>query len=235
MQTFVSIGSGPGIGFATAERFAREDFQIVLSARNAARTAHLADRLKAKGFRVDVRTLDSGDLENVAALIASVEQQYGSIDVLHYNAASLHKATIVDQPRGTFVEDLSINIGGALAATQAVLPKMSERRSGTILMTGGGFAFVPNPEYLSLSIGKAGIRALTLGLFESLKQKGIHIATVTVAAIVAPDSEQATAVGEHFWQLHNQPDGAWTAELKYSHGEFGRAIDSGLEAASTTP
>ena len=30
---------------------------------------------------------------------------------------------------------------------------MSERGSGSILLTGGGFALEPNPGYLSLSIG----------------------------------------------------------------------------------
>lgn len=34
MKTFLSIGTGPGIGFATAERFAREGFRVVLSARD---------------------------------------------------------------------------------------------------------------------------------------------------------------------------------------------------------
>ena len=93
---------------------------------------------------------------------------------------------------------------------------MSERGSGTILLTGGGFSLAPNPDYISLSIGKAGLRAMTLGMFESLKQKGIHIATVTVHTAVTPDSKEAEAVGEHFWQLHSQPIGKWTAEVKYS-------------------
>jgi NAD(P)-dependent dehydrogenase (short-subunit alcohol dehydrogenase family) len=30
MKTFLSIGSGPGMGLATAERFAKEDYQIVV-------------------------------------------------------------------------------------------------------------------------------------------------------------------------------------------------------------
>jgi NAD(P)-dependent dehydrogenase (short-subunit alcohol dehydrogenase family) len=55
MKTFLSIGSGPGMGFATAARFAREGFQIVLSARNPTNTQELADRLKAKGFRAEPR------------------------------------------------------------------------------------------------------------------------------------------------------------------------------------
>jgi NAD(P)-dependent dehydrogenase (short-subunit alcohol dehydrogenase family) len=216
MKTFLSIGSGPGMGLATAERFAKEGFQVVLSARNATKTQELAEQLKAKGYKVEARTVDSADLSSVAALIADVEKQFDFIDVLHYNAASMRRATLADQPRDTFVGDLAVNIGGALAAAQAVAPKMSERRSGTILLTSGGFALAPNAAYLSLSIGKAGIRALAHGLFESFKEKGIHVATVTVATLVSPGSKEAEAVGEHFWQLHNQPSGSWTAEVTYS-------------------
>ena len=215
MKTFLSIGSGPGMGYATAARFAREGFQIVLSARNLAKTQEQANRLKAKGYHVDVRTVDSADPESIAALINEVQKHCGSIDVLHYNAASIRNATVAEQPRATFNQDLATNVGGALVATQAVARQMSERGSGTILLTGGGFSLAPNPEYISLSIGKAGLRAMTLGMFESLKQKGIHIATVTVHTAVTPDSKEAEAVGEHFWQLHSQPVGKWTAEVKY--------------------
>jgi NAD(P)-dependent dehydrogenase (short-subunit alcohol dehydrogenase family) len=216
MKTFLSIGSGPGMGYATAARFARDGFQIVLSARNPAKTQNQANRLKAQGYHVDVRTVDASDSESIAALIDEVQKQFGPIDVLHYNAASIRKATVAEQPRATFNQDLAINIGGALVATQAVTRQMSERGSGTILLTGGGLSLAPNPDYISLSIGKAGVRAMTLGMFESLKQKGIHIATVTVETAVTPDSKEAEAVGEHFWQLHSQPVGKWTAEVKYS-------------------
>jgi NAD(P)-dependent dehydrogenase (short-subunit alcohol dehydrogenase family) len=94
------------MGYATAARFAREGFQIVLSARNPTNTRELADRLKAKGYRAEVRTVNSADPESVAALIADVEKQFGSIDVLHYNAASLRKATLWEQSRATFANDL---------------------------------------------------------------------------------------------------------------------------------
>ena len=64
--------------------------------------------------------------------------------------------------------------------------------------------------------GKAGIRALAHGLFESLKDKGVHIATVTVAAFVNPGSNAAETVAEQFWQLHAQPKGSWSVEASYS-------------------
>ena len=216
MKTFLSIGSGPGMGLATAERFAKEGFHVILSARNASRIRQLADQLKAKGYDAEVRTVDTSDPASVAALVAEVEKQFGQIDVLHYNAASMRKATLGEQPRETLNSDLAVNIGGAQVAAQAVAPKMLERGSGSILLTGGGFALQPSADYLSLSIGKAGIRALAQALFEPFKAKGVHVATVTVATFVDPGSKNAEAVAEQFWQLHSQPKGEWTAETIYS-------------------
>ncbi|KPY92152.1 Short-chain dehydrogenase/reductase SDR [Pseudomonas tremae] len=216
MSIFLSIGTGPGMGIATARRFAQEGFRVILSARNEGRVQALADGLKAEGFDAEALVVDASNTAAVAKLVAEVEKHYGPIDVLHYNAANLRKSDIAAQPTDTFVPDLAVNIGGALAATQAILPAMAKRTAGTILHTGGGFALYPSPDFLSLSIGKAGIRALVLGLFESAKAQGVHIGTVTVAANVAPDSKEADAVAEHFWKLHSQPVGAWKAEANYS-------------------
>jgi NAD(P)-dependent dehydrogenase (short-subunit alcohol dehydrogenase family) len=127
MKTFLSIGSGPGMGLATAERFAKEGFQVVLSAPNATKTQELAEQLKVKGYMAEARTVDAGDASSVSSLVAGVDKQFGPIEVLHYNAASMRKATLTEQPRDTFNPDLAVNIGGALAAAQAVAPKMSER------------------------------------------------------------------------------------------------------------
>ena len=215
MKTFLSIGSGPGIGLATAERFAKEGFQVVLSARNAVKTQELARQLNAKSLKAEARTVNAADPSVVASLIADVEKRFGAIDVLHYNVASIRKATLEEQPRDAFNTDLAVNIGGALVAAQSVASKMSERGAGTILLTGGGLALEPNQDYLSLSIGKAGIRAMAHALFQGLRENGIHVATVTVAAAVSPGSRSAEAVAEHFWQLHSQPKGSWTPEVKY--------------------
>ena len=107
------------------------------------------------------------------------------LQVLHYNAAAIRRASLAEQPRETFVSDLAVNIGGALAAIQAATPHLAapgaESGPASLLLTGGGFALHPHPDYLSLSIGKAGLRALALGLFENYRDRDIHVATVTVA------------------------------------------------------
>jgi short-subunit dehydrogenase len=215
MKTFLCIGAGPGIGFATAERFAKEGFQLVLVARTLAKTKELAERLISKGYKASFHLVDSSDPKSVAELIAEVQKQNDSIDVLHYNAAAARKATLSEQPRDSFNDDLAVNIGGALVAAQAVAPKMEEQKSGTILLTGGGFALAPSPDYLSISIGKAGIRALAHGLFEPFREKRIHVATVTICTFVSPESKDTSSVAELFWHLYSQPKDSWTVEVNY--------------------
>jgi short-subunit dehydrogenase len=215
MKTFLSIGSGPGIGIATAERFAREGFRIVLTSRDTAKLSDRARRLKAGGYAVEVKAVDAGDLASVSALIRETEAQFGAIDVMHFNAASMHSATIETQVAETFVPDLTVNIGAALVATQEVSRGMLKRGAGTILLTGGAFAITPHPDYLSLSIGKAAIRNMTHGLFDSFKDRSVHIATVTVATLVVPDSPEGQGIADAFWDLHNASPDAWMAEVSY--------------------
>ncbi|OAP39484.1 SDR family NAD(P)-dependent oxidoreductase [Sinorhizobium americanum] len=215
MKTFLSIGTGPGIGMGTAERFATEGFRLVLSARDEQKTEALAEGLRAKGHDVHRRSVDASDANGVAALVASVHDEFGGIDVIHYNAANIRRATLGDQPLESFMSDLAVNIAGAMAATREAARNMKPKKSGTILLTGGGFALSPHPEYISISVGKAGIRALAQGLFDEYKQHGVHIATVTVAGFVSPDTPQISAIADQFWQLHSQPIDAWSVEAIY--------------------
>lgn len=215
MKTFLSIGAGPGIGIETAAQFAQQGFRVILSARSLDKVSALTEDLRAQGFEAEARGVDVEDSQALVDLIREVEEQYGALDVLHYNAAVIRNATVADQPRETFVSDLITNIGGALVAIQAAEPAMAARGEGTILLTGGGFALHPHPEYLSISIGKAGVRALVLGAFEAFRAKGIHLATVTVAGFVSP-GENTKAIGRLFWDVHAQPQDAWTAEEVYT-------------------
>jgi len=216
MKTFLSMGSGPGIGLATAERFASSGFQVVLSGRNAEKLQDLAFQLETKGYNIATAIVDASDPKAVRSLVAKLTDKRGAIDVLHYNAASLRQATIESQAAETFSTDFAVNIGGAMVAIQAVESSMAVRSEGTILLTGGGFAFTPHPDFISLSIGKAGLRTLAIGLFESFKAKGIHIGIVNVATMVAAGSQTSINVAEAFWNLYDSPKDKWASEFTYS-------------------
>lgn len=215
MKTFLSIGSGPGIGTSTAERFASEGFRVILTSRDTAKLAGRVADFASKGYTVESRKVDAGDLSSVHGLIEEVESTFGAVDVLHFNSASMRSATLESQQTETFAEDLIINIGAALVAVQAVSAGMLRRGSGTVLLTGGIFGITPNPDYLSLSVGKAGVRNLVHGIFDGFKDRGVHVATVTVGTLVAPESPEAEGIAQAFWDLHVQPKESWLAEVPF--------------------
>jgi NAD(P)-dependent dehydrogenase (short-subunit alcohol dehydrogenase family) len=75
----------------------------------------------------------------------------------------------------------------------------------------------PIPEVTSLSLGKAGVRALTELLARAYEPAGVHVATVTVAGAVAPGTAfDPDEIAEEYWKLHAQRAGAWEREVLYS-------------------
>lgn len=58
-KVFLSIGSGPGIGLATARRSSREGFDVVLAARTTPRLQASADEMSIAGDRAVVRRVDA--------------------------------------------------------------------------------------------------------------------------------------------------------------------------------
>jgi len=88
-----------------------------------------------------------------------------------------------------------------------VIPAFIEQNKGTLLFTGGGFAVAPSAKYTSLSIGKAGIRALAFALAEELNPQGIHVGTVTIAGNVSPGTFfDPDLIAERYWELHTNKD-----------------------------
>lgn len=215
MPVFLSIGTGPGIGLATAERFAAEGFDTVMASRTPSRLEAYVDTMRTRGHACEGRSVDVADAQSVRTLVEGVIDSHGVIDVLHYNAASLRRAEIIDQPTDSFISDLSVNIAGAMVAIQAASPAMFARGSGTILITGGRFGLKPRPDYISLSVGKAGLRALALGLFETFKTQSVHIAIANVAGAVDPRSDIPARIAGCFWSLHSAPPDEWAAEAFY--------------------
>lgn len=214
-KNLLVIGAGPGISQSTVKKFSAEGFHVFLAARNTEKLSDTIREINQTGGHAESYQVDACDANAVKRLIETIENQSGPIEVLLYNAASKRNESIFVQPLDSFNTDLAINVGGAQAAIQALTPKMFERKSGTILLTGGGFAMSPQPEFISLSVGKAAIRALSQGVFESFKEKGVHIATVTISTFVDPDSDEARGISERFWELYQQPLKQWEWESHY--------------------
>jgi short-subunit dehydrogenase len=201
---------------AVARRFGREGFRLVLLARRAESLDALVAELAQEGIAAQSFTADAADAESLRQALGQVAAQLAPPDVLVYNAAVLRQGEPSVLDAAVFLDDMRVNVAGALVAAQAVLPQMRARRQGTILLTGGGLALAPAPPYASLAAGKAALRNLCYSLGAEVEPDGVHVATVTIAGFVQPGTHFDPAqIAEAYWTLHTQEPGQWEREIVY--------------------
>lgn len=208
------IGMGPGIGLSVVRRFGREGFEALLVARNAEKLKGFEQALAQEGIRSQSFACDIADEAAFSALLQQLASEHPDLEVLHYNASAFNPAppTAVSLP--VFHSDFRINVVGALLAAQAFVPRMRERGSGTVFITGGGSALKAPPELVSLSVGKAGVRNLAMCLAEECAPHGIRVGTVTVCGMVQPGTKyDPDHIADLFWEMYQTPLASWKREI----------------------
>ncbi|MFI5484889.1 MULTISPECIES: SDR family NAD(P)-dependent oxidoreductase [Micromonospora] len=212
MAGAVIIGAGPGIGRAVALRFAREGLPVALLARTGATVRAAAEAVAALGVRAVPLTADSTDETALRAALDAAADELGPPDVAVYNAAIIQADSVGELSVSAHQAAWAVNVVGALTTAAHVLPGMARRGGGSFIVTGG--MPEPKPRYVSLSLGKAGVRTLVALLDQEYGPAGVHVATVTVAGAVAPGTAfDPDDIAEHYWRLHTQPRQLWEREV----------------------
>jgi NAD(P)-dependent dehydrogenase (short-subunit alcohol dehydrogenase family) len=215
MSGVVVIGSGPGIGQAVARRFAREGLPIALIARSDETLKAAAEAVAAGGVRVVTLAADSTDEHALRTALDEATSELGPPDVVVYNAAIIQADAPGELSVRAHLDAWAVNVIGALTAAAHIAPAMAGRGGGTFLITGG----MPEPDaqYVSLSLGKAGVRTLVTLLDQAYGSTGVHVASVTVAGPVAPGTDfDPDDIAEHYWRLHTQPRDEWEREAVHT-------------------
>lgn len=206
MPGAVIIGAGPGIGRSVARRFAKEGLRVAL----VSRTGSTLDLEGALAYRAD-----STNEDELRAALDAAAQELGTPDVVVYNAAIIRRDSPLEVSARVQLDAWAVNVVGALVTAAHVAPAMAARGSGTFIVTGG----MPEPKagYVSLSLGKAGVRTLVALLDEEYGPAGVHAASVTVAGPVAPGTDfDPDDIAEHYWRLHTQPRERWEREALHA-------------------
>jgi NAD(P)-dependent dehydrogenase (short-subunit alcohol dehydrogenase family) len=213
----VIIGHGPGIGAAVARAFGREGMSLSLLARDSARLNAAVADLATEGHVAAAFPADAADDASLTAALAAARTRFGEPEVLVYNAATWRPGPVLAADAAGFVSDFRVCVTGALTASAAVVPAMRARGRGTLLFTGGGFALFPSPVAPSLSIGKAGIRALALMLARELAPSGIRVGTVTIMGTVRPGTRfDPDLIAQRYIDLHRGRPDPDTAEVSFA-------------------
>ena len=212
MPGVIVIGAGPGIGLSVARRFAREGLPVGVIARSQATVDAALEALEATGVEAHAATADAADEGALRAALDELVGHLGVPEALVYNAAVIQGDAVGELSTERHLRAWAVNVVGAITAAAHLLPRMAGAGGGTYVITGG--MPEPVPEATSLSLGKAGVRALAELLDKRFGPSGLHVATVTVGGVVAPGTAfDPDDIAEHYWRLHAQPKDAREREV----------------------
>lgn len=157
-------GGSKGIGAATAEKFAKENYQVIIN------YAH--DDVAAKKTKEKIESLYQtpvylikGDVSNslfIKDMVEKIITQFGHIDVLVNNAGIAIDQIIEDKTEMEFKQVLDVNLIGPFLLSKEVGKQMFEQKKGKIInvaSTNGIDTYYP--ESIDYDASKAGLISLT--------------------------------------------------------------------------
>ena len=200
MSKVIAIfGAGTGLGVSVARRFGREGFRVALVARRQERLDALAEQLKDEGIEAAGFTADLSRPADVPALIASIRDHFGRIDVIEYGPVGSEQdftpAARVDA--AVLETHIPMFLLTPVEAVRAALPEWTGRGDGAFLMTTGLTAVHPMPELSGLGPVGAAARNYLYSLNAELADSGIYAGTLSVGAMISRSemSERFAAAG----------------------------------------
>lgn len=209
MKTIVVVGAGKGMGNHIAEKFAQNDFRVVLMARRSEALEEYVNEFKQKGFEAHGVMADASDVNSLTEGLKEVIDTFDTVDVLVYNAAVMDAGNASELTADEMIEHFTTDVVGAQVSASNVIPQMKKQKSGAILFTGGLFGVYPNAyhEFACMSMDKAALRQLAQMLNAELKDSGIFAGIVNIMGVVGDDEvHQPDKIAEKYWELYEMQD-----------------------------
>jgi NAD(P)-dependent dehydrogenase (short-subunit alcohol dehydrogenase family) len=173
-KTFLITGVSSGFGRALAEAAIGTGHVVAGTVRNDADK----QKFEALGKAAHALILDVTHTEAIGPAVADVESQIGAIDVLVNNAGYGHEGILEESSIDDLRRQFEVNVFGAVAMIQAVLPSMRKRRAGHIfnITSMGGIITLPGLSYYHGS--KFALEGISESLGKEVKDLGIKVTAI---------------------------------------------------------
>ena len=172
-KTALVTGSTSGIGLGMALALAREGVNIVLNGFGDAEGPQA--EVAALGVKAGYHGADMSQPDDIAALMAYAEREFGGIDILVNNAGIQYVAPIEGFPTERWDAIIAINLSSAFHTTRLAIPHMKARNWGRIINIASVHGLVASKDKSAYVAAKHGIVGLT-------KVTALELATTGVTA-----------------------------------------------------
>ncbi|MFZ3310930.1 MAG: 3-hydroxybutyrate dehydrogenase [Xanthobacteraceae bacterium] len=170
-------GSTSGIGLGIARALAAQGTNITINgfgdkAAIEKERAGLESEFKVKAI---YSPADMTKPDQIADMVKTSEQTFGSLDILVNNAGIQHVAPIEDFPIEQWNLIIAINLSAAFHTIRAAIPGMKSRKWGRIINTASAHSLVASPFKSAYVSAKHGLAGLT-------KTVALEVATLGITA-----------------------------------------------------
>jgi NAD(P)-dependent dehydrogenase (short-subunit alcohol dehydrogenase family) len=204
-KVVVITGGSRGLGLVLARALIERGARVAICARDAAELARAHQDLVERGGEVFSAPCNVTDRDDVMRFIASVEDDFGPIDVLVNNAGIIQVGPLELMTADDFEHAISVNVYGPLHATLAVLPAMRRRKAGRIVNIASIGGAIAVPHLAPYSMSKFALVGLSEAMRAELIKDGIYVTTVCPGLMRTGSPRRAFFKGNH------QAEYAWFA------------------------
>jgi len=172
-------GASSGFGEDAARLFAQEGCHVVLAARRRERLQSIVTEIRAAGGDAFAIPVDVNEGEEISAMVQSILDRYGRIDILFNNAGFGTLNWFENLKPERHIETLvRVNLTGTMLVTHAVLPGMLKRRGGHIINMSSVAGLIASPLIAPYVASKYGVRAFTDALRREVSPFGIKVSGI---------------------------------------------------------
>lgn len=168
---FLVTGCSSGIGLQLAQAILTAGHHCIASSRQPSKTPDIVTDFEKKGgiwIQLDVASPNAGDV------IRKVIADHGPIDVLINNAGISDVGPLENHSLQAAQALFETNLWGPLRLTQAIIPSMRERKSGTIVNISSSVVFQPHPLLSMYAASKGALESMTDALHTELGVFGVR-------------------------------------------------------------
>ncbi len=144
-KTALVLGAGGGLGSAIAKTLAAEGSRVAVADINKEAAERTVADIEADGGSVMALTWDLGDLGVVTSNLAAIEARFGSVDVLVNITGGPPPTLVTGQSTENWRKHFDSMVLSVIAISDAVLPKMREKKWGRIITSTSSGVVAPIP------------------------------------------------------------------------------------------